>query len=160
MSLSSLVVIKGPSPSTQVHLRAEDFGGSHGGHMEKFEFIWAWLRFWFWELGPSYVGTEEGRRVFFIGNIGVVVLRLKDVIMIEVFKQNLGGPTPSSIVKGPKNYAESQCCSGPSGFQNGHILSSRLISVAPCFSKLGLLVDSISTHGLSKGLFHVHPKEM
>ena len=29
-----------------------------------------------------------------------------------------------------------------------------LIAVAPCFSKLGLLVDSISTHGLSKGFFH------
>ena len=57
MSLNSHVVIKGPSPSNQVHLRAEDFGGSHGGHMEKFEFIWAWLGFWFWELGPSYVGT-------------------------------------------------------------------------------------------------------
>ena len=39
MSLNSHVVIKGPSPSTQVHLRAEDFGGSHGGRMEKFEFI-------------------------------------------------------------------------------------------------------------------------
>ena len=39
VSLNSHVVIKGPSPSTQVHLRAEDFGGSHGGRMEKFEFI-------------------------------------------------------------------------------------------------------------------------
>ena len=57
VSLSSLVVIKGPSPSTQVHLRVKYFGGSHGGGVEKFEFIWAWLGFWFWELGPSYVGT-------------------------------------------------------------------------------------------------------
>ena len=40
--------------------------------------------------------------MFFIGNIGVVVLMLKDVMMIEVFKMNLGGPMPSSIVKGPK----------------------------------------------------------
>lgn len=39
VSLSSLIVIKGPSPSTQVHLRVEDFGGSHGSCMEKFEFI-------------------------------------------------------------------------------------------------------------------------
>ena len=33
-----------------------------------------------------------GRRVFFIGNIGGVVLRLRDVMMIEVFKLNLCGP--------------------------------------------------------------------
>ena len=39
VSLSSLVVIKGPSPSTQVHLRVKYFGGSHGGGVEKFEFI-------------------------------------------------------------------------------------------------------------------------
>lgn len=41
-----------------------------------------------------------------------------------------------------QNYAESQCCSGPSGFQNGHILSSRLIckfSLANASTKLRLL---------------------
>ena len=40
--------------------------------------------------------------MFFIGNIRVVVLRLRDVMMIEIFKPNLGIPMPSSIVKGPK----------------------------------------------------------
>ena len=40
--------------------------------------------------------------MFFIGNIRVVVLRLRDVMMIEIFKPNLGSPMPSSIVKGPK----------------------------------------------------------
>lgn len=41
-----------------------------------------------------------------------------------------------------QNYAESQCCSGPFGFQNGYILSSRLIykfSLANASTKLRLL---------------------